>query len=210
MRRDYLIAILLAVSALPLGAALMVAPEYLHHPGEFVPLTFWGGIALALALIFTAATIAWRGEKRPRDETAVSPRSHAPRNVSLADAIWRIRLGRWDDRIDFSDDPKASEAFFKITAEIRQLTLDGKLPVWGSKGVGQPFEPVPVAFWKTHEIVAAYSKNHLVQDVFICVTEPTKIGQTRYARTMDWAPNFMTSREVIEELWPKDSALNSP
>ncbi len=104
MRRDYLIAILLAVSAVPLGAALMVAPEYLHLPSELVPLTFWGGIALALALIFTAATVAWRGDRRPRDETAVSPRSHEPRNVSLSDAIWRIHLGRWDDRVDCRDD----------------------------------------------------------------------------------------------------------
>ena len=202
MRRDYLIAILLAISAIPLGAALMVAPEYLHVPGELVPFTFWGGIALALALIFTAAAVAWRGEKRPRDETAVSPRSHEPRNVSLIDAIWRIHLCRWNDRVDCGDDPDAWKPFYKITEEIRQLALDGKLPVWGSKGPGTPFEPVPLAFWRTHQIAESYVMNHLVQDVFICVTEATKIGQVRNARTMEWAPNFMTSREVEEELWP--------
>jgi hypothetical protein len=203
MRRDYLIAILLAVSAIPLGAALMVAPDYLHLPSQFVPLTFWGGIALALALIFTAAAIAWRGERKLHDETAVSPRSNAPRNVSLIDAIWRIRLGRWDERVDFSDDASAEKDFYKITDEIRQLALDGKLPVWGCKGPGTPFEPIPLSFWKTHEIVSSYVAIHQVKDVFICVTEPTKVGQVRHARTMDFAPNFMTSREVIEELWPK-------
>jgi hypothetical protein len=203
MRRDYLIAILLAVSAIPLGAAMMVAPDYLRLPSQFVPFTFWGGIALALALIFAAATAAWRGERKPRDETAVSPRSNAPRNVALVDAIWRIHLGRWGDRVDCGDHPDAWKPFSKITNEIRQFALDGKLPVWGSKGPGTPFEPVPLAFWRTHTIIATYVMNHLAQDVFICVAEPTKIGQVRNARTMDFAPNFMTSREVIEELWPK-------
>ena len=62
MRRDYLIAIILAVAALPAGAALMVAPEYLHLTGLAVPITFWGGIGLAVALIASAAVTALWGE----------------------------------------------------------------------------------------------------------------------------------------------------
>jgi hypothetical protein len=49
MRRDYLIAILLAVSAIPLGAAMMIAPEYLHLSGYFVPAT-WGGSPMPVGI----------------------------------------------------------------------------------------------------------------------------------------------------------------
>lgn len=62
MRRDLLIAIILAVSAIPAGAALMVAPEYLHLTGASVPITFWGGIGLTAGLIVAAAVVALRGE----------------------------------------------------------------------------------------------------------------------------------------------------
>jgi amino acid transporter len=61
MRREYLIAIILAVAALPAGAALMVAPEYLHLTGLAIPATFWGGIAITIILIFTAIAVALRG-----------------------------------------------------------------------------------------------------------------------------------------------------
>ncbi|MGX4806642.1 hypothetical protein [Bradyrhizobium guangdongense] len=62
MRVDFKIALILAVAALPAGAALMVVPEYLHLSGAAVPITFWGGIALAVALILIAAIIALRAE----------------------------------------------------------------------------------------------------------------------------------------------------
>jgi hypothetical protein len=65
MRRDHLIAILLAIAALPAGAALMVAPNYLHLTGWEILATFWGGVALTLMLIALAAFIAWRGESKP-------------------------------------------------------------------------------------------------------------------------------------------------
>jgi hypothetical protein len=201
MRRSDLIAILLAFSAFPLGAAMMAAPDYLHLTGYSVALTFWGGIALASALLVAAAVVAWRGE-RESESSAVSPFSHAPRNVALIDAIWRIHLGRWDKRVSCDNEDHAEQDFFKITDEIRQLALDGKLPIWGRKKPGAPFEPIPLGFWKTHEIVSSYVMNHLVKDTFICVTEPTRVGQVRHSRTGDWSPDFMTSREVVEKLWP--------
>jgi hypothetical protein len=201
MRRDYLIAILLAVAAIPLGAAMMVAPDYLHLTGYFVPLTFWGGIALASGLIFIAAVIAWRGE-RMDDGSAVSPHSNAPRNVPLLDAIWRAHLGRWGDRVDYGSDFQAKAPFYKTVSAIRQMARDGKLPVWGTKkGQATPFEPIPLSFWSSHDIEAGYVIIPSVEDTWVYVTEPTKIGQTRSARTQDWT-NFMTSRDVVEKLWP--------
>jgi hypothetical protein len=41
--------------------ALMVAPEYLHLSGVAIPLVFWGGIALTVALILAAAVVALHG-----------------------------------------------------------------------------------------------------------------------------------------------------
>lgn len=62
MRRDYLIAIILMVAAIPGGAALMAAPEYLHLTGTALAVTFWGGVLLTLLLLFLAIAIALRGE----------------------------------------------------------------------------------------------------------------------------------------------------
>lgn len=63
MRVDFKIALILALAALPAGAALMVAPEYLHLSGIIVPLTFWGGIVLSVVLILIAGIIALRAER---------------------------------------------------------------------------------------------------------------------------------------------------
>lgn len=200
MRREYVIAILLAVSAVPLGAALMVAPDYLHLAGYLVPFTFWGGISLAILLIVTAGAIAGRGE-RSAHSSAISYRSHESRNVLLSEAIWRAHVGRWDDLPDYGNDDTARESFENTTAQVRQFARDGKLPVWGTKRRGSTFDPIPVSFWSTHDIQAGYAINPLVRDTFVYVTEPTEVGQTRFARTQDWS-NFMTSRQVVEELWP--------
>lgn len=204
MRRESVIAILLAISAFPIGAASVVASEYLHLTGYFVPLTFWGGIALAATLILIAVAIATRGERSIR-YSDVSPHSHAPRNVALLDAIWRAHLGRWGDRVDFGSDTNAKSSFHRTVRDIRQMARDGKLPVWGTKRERDaPFEPVPLSFWSTHDVEAEYVINPAVKDTWVYVTEPTKIGQTRNARTQDWT-NFMTSREIVEKLWPASS-----
>lgn len=196
MRRDYLIAILLAVAAIPLGAAMMAAPDYLHLSGYLVPLTFWGGIALGSTLILAAALIALHGE-RTSENWAVSPYSNAPRDVPLIDAIWRAYLGRWDDRVKGAN----GESFQKTVSGVRQMARDGHLPVWGTKAKDSPFEPIPLSFWGTHDIEATYVINPLVKDVWVYVTEPTKIGEMRNARARDWS-NFMTSRGIVEKLWP--------
>lgn len=179
----------------------MVAPDYLHLTGYFVPLTFWGGLALAATLISFAILIALRGEMSARN-SAISPRSHEPRNVPLLDAIWRIHLGRWGDRADYGNDLSARFSFEKTTSNIRQAARDGKLPVWGIRQRGNTFDPIPLDFSSTHDIEAGYVINPQVKDTWVYVKEPTEIGQVRYSRTQDWS-NFMTSREVVEELWPE-------
>jgi hypothetical protein len=62
MRRDFQLAIILAVAAIPAGTALMAAPEYLHLTGRALAAAFWGGIALTAVLIVLAVAIALRGE----------------------------------------------------------------------------------------------------------------------------------------------------
>jgi TRAP-type mannitol/chloroaromatic compound transport system permease small subunit len=63
MRRDLLIAILLAVAAFPLGAALTAAPLLFEHPPQWLlEASFYGGGPIALALIAIAAIIAMRGD----------------------------------------------------------------------------------------------------------------------------------------------------
>ncbi len=81
MRRDFQIAILLALAAIPAGVALMAAPEYIgilkEYPGPF----FWGGLIVAAVLIGAAIIIAFRGE-------ASQPRSgHRRRMIALAGMI---------------------------------------------------------------------------------------------------------------------------
>jgi hypothetical protein len=82
MRRDYLIAIILAVSAIPGGTALMAAPEYLHLTGTSLAFTFWGGVVLTLILILAAVAVALRGEAQS------PPKGHRRRMV----AIWGMAV----------------------------------------------------------------------------------------------------------------------
>src|ERR1700730_1337483 len=81
MRKDFQIAVLLALAALPAGVALMAAPDYIpllkEYPGPF----FWGGLILAAGLIAAAITIAVRGE-------ASEPRAgHRRRMIALTGMV---------------------------------------------------------------------------------------------------------------------------
>jgi hypothetical protein len=89
MRRDYLIAILLAVGALASGPTLMVAPEYLHIPEPIIPIVFWGGLGLTIVLTLAAIAIALRGEVASLQETSVTP-NQIGYNVALAAIIASI------------------------------------------------------------------------------------------------------------------------
>jgi hypothetical protein len=82
MRKDFQVAILLAVAAMPTGVAMMAAPYYAEaalkaYAGPF----FWGGLILAAVFICVAIAIAIRGE-------ATEPRGgHGRRMVALAGMI---------------------------------------------------------------------------------------------------------------------------
>src|SRR5262249_13073770 len=137
MRRDYVIAIILAVASLPAGATLMVAPEYLHLTGVAVPLTFLGGIGLTAALLSLAAWVALRAGTEDKH-----PVSHlcktATRDVSLLDAIWRVFMGVWGERKRFWDggDPNQNPDFgrFWIACDdVRQKAFEGALPIWATR-----------------------------------------------------------------------------
>jgi hypothetical protein len=69
MRRDYVIAILLAISALPAGMAIAMAPlKWEHLPPWIINLCFYGGIGLTSALIISAVLVALHGEKSDKNK----------------------------------------------------------------------------------------------------------------------------------------------
>jgi hypothetical protein len=81
MRKDFKIAILCAGSAVPLGVALMAAPDYLHIPPAYLGLCFWGGLGLTALLLGAAVVIAIKGE-------AGEPRiGHKRRMIALVGMI---------------------------------------------------------------------------------------------------------------------------
>ncbi len=64
MRRDFVFGIVLALSAIPYGAAMMAAPEYLHLSPTGVFLSFWGGLVGTIVLIGWATGIALRDDAK--------------------------------------------------------------------------------------------------------------------------------------------------
>jgi hypothetical protein len=80
MRKAFLIAILLGLAAIPVGVALMAAPEYTPAVKEYPAPFFWVGLFLAVVLIGAAIVIAGRGE-------ATEPRfGHRRRMIALG--VW--------------------------------------------------------------------------------------------------------------------------
>jgi hypothetical protein len=124
------------------------------------------------------------------------------RDVSLIDAIWRAHLGRWNDRIAYlRDDWKSAGPFHQVTSDIRQKAFEGLLPIWGTRPRSNLYEPIPPEFWRNHDIQASYVILPRATDTWVYVTHPLVIGEVPNARTNAWE-NFMTNREVIEQLWP--------
>ena len=64
MRRDFVIGIILAASAIPYGAAMMAAPVYFDFSRGTAFLFFWGGLIGTVILIGIAVAIAWRDESK--------------------------------------------------------------------------------------------------------------------------------------------------
>jgi hypothetical protein len=83
MRKDYLITLTLAVAGIPLGVALMVAPEYLHLSRSWLAFAFWGGTGLTVTMIAAVAAIAlkartaadcWPTQQQEKRSVADGPR----------------------------------------------------------------------------------------------------------------------------------------
>ena len=65
MRQDYLIAIILAIAAVPAGVAVMPAPlKFENLSRRMVNICFYGGIAVTIALFALAVAIAMFAEER--------------------------------------------------------------------------------------------------------------------------------------------------
>jgi hypothetical protein len=79
MRKDFQVAILLALAAIPAGVVLMVAPYYAEAAlKEYAAQFVWGGLSLTALFILAAIIIAVRGE-------AAEPRvGHKRRMIALA------------------------------------------------------------------------------------------------------------------------------
>jgi hypothetical protein len=210
MRRDYLIAILLAVAAFPAGATLMVAPEYLHLTGAAVPLTFWGGIGLTAILILIAAAIAWRAKPQEapkgKDRPAVSPYCNTPHDISLLDALWRVYMRIWGERkkVEMGDDPNANPETFKfakVCDDIRQKAFEGALPAWATRRDSQLYEPLPLEFWLNRQLLPNIMMDPTWPDLWVEYTHALLPGESKFARSMEWR-NFLTNKERVDRLWP--------
>lgn len=82
MRRDFQVAILLALAAIPAGVALMAAPYYAESALKaYAAQFFWGGLGLTALPLLGAIIIAVRGE-------AAAPKAgHGRRMIALAGMI---------------------------------------------------------------------------------------------------------------------------
>lgn len=131
------------------------------------------------------------------------------RDVKVIDAIWRAHLGRWNDRVAYlQDDWTSKQPLFQIASDFRQKAFDGLIPVWATKPRSDLYEIVPPDFWRNHALEASYIVLPKVTDTWVSVTYPLIVGEVPHARTNAWN-NFMTSRKVVEQLWPAKSGVPS-
>lgn len=77
MRRDYQLAIILALAAIPCGAWITVAPEYLHLTGVPLAATYWVSMGLTAILLTLAVAIALRADAR------MPPKGHGIRMLAI-------------------------------------------------------------------------------------------------------------------------------
>jgi hypothetical protein len=140
----------------------------------------------------------------PPRPTFFDPARMPPRDVKLADVIWRVALGSWGER---KSAPPMDNELDRACHQIRQMAFDGKLPIWAIRERSDLFEIVPQEFWSDRAIVSAYSAASVTtNDLFIEVMRPLKIGEMRGGRTKEWE-NFMTSKSIVDKLWPPKEAV---
>ena len=74
MRRDFQIALVLGIAAMPAGVAVSEAIEYFPYLKEHPGLSFWGSAIVTLALFALAAGLAIRGEREAEREEGAKKR----------------------------------------------------------------------------------------------------------------------------------------
>jgi len=99
MRRDYLLAILLWIAALPWAVALMSVPQYLRLSEQAAATVFWSSVALTIVLILIAIAVALRRQIEGTEERSGVTPAEIAYNVGIAAtliawlaAIWRGRV----------------------------------------------------------------------------------------------------------------------
>ena len=122
------------------------------------------------------------------------------RDTWLYDAIARALLGKWGD-ISVSDGQfdltKSDWARLGnlVNVQVRQLALDGALPIWGRDLQSDPYRAIPKEYWETHNL-DWFSFLHRNPEQL--KAEPTP---DRKRPTVRWH-SLMTSRAATEKAWP--------
>lgn len=122
------------------------------------------------------------------------------RDVYLSDAIKRAHSGRWlrsgGDFNGVGIAVDAAERLSQLVADVRQLALTGKLPLWGKRAASDVWEVVPKEFWEGNQL------NYLTviheDPSALQVVDAVFTGQ----RNDKWR-ELMTSWQAVETLWPR-------
>jgi hypothetical protein len=156
-------------------------------------------IGLAIAVIWF---IYWYVKKDFEKTEAIkqqsreSPPTH---DVSLFDAIWRAYFGEWKN-IGEGERLPSEQEYQRLhdlaEFDIPQRAFDGDLPIWGKRNALQLLEPIPKAFWQTHNIHYLSLTNRNPPRIEIwSTTHPIR-------PTHEWI-ELKTSRSVVDQLWPR-------
>jgi hypothetical protein len=143
-----------------------------------------------------------RGSVRGRLNTA---HNQIERDVWLLDAVWRAFSGKWTvrSRRGNNKDLNAVEMqrFYDLVARIfRQRAFDGKLPIWAKSARSDLWLEVPREYWRNHQI-------DYLTVIDTDIPENVTVEPERHedSQASDWR-HFMTSRAVVESLWPAQEA----
>jgi hypothetical protein len=184
-------------------------PDWLADPSADRKVIF-GSIAFALFYsgLIWGGPLLWMKIKKRSRAADVAVMSKLERDVSLPDAIWRVFLGRWGERInlpkhDFKD--RRVYRFVVVCSEIRQAAFDGKLPIWATRQRSYLFEPLPQEFWRNREIIPDVSMHPDFEEVWVRFTHALAVGDVPFAMSSEWE-RFMTSKDAVDQLWPQNAA----
>jgi hypothetical protein len=137
---------------------------------------------------------------RTRDQSACDNK----RDIWLRDAMWWAFLRTWHipegGMVPLNAGESENQRFAMLVMdEFRQLSFEGKLPLWGRRNGSFIWEPIPPEFWALNHIdyIAVLSAD-APEDIKARAEDPWKKPDT----SGDWR-HFMTSNAVIEQLYPR-------